>query len=102
MEVEKVLNPNPNPHNFKVQQTLQLGKLTIAQVVYPDCTNYEGNKILVFELTAEQVRDMKVIDPHFSRIAPHLSPIARFVPTERGWEMALNFAKIVHQLETIG
>ena len=70
-----------------------MGKYVIAEIRYHGCTNYEGHKILVFDsLTEEQIKLMPILDPHFSKDSPHLSPIARFVPTEKGWDMAILFA----------
>ena len=40
---------NPNPANYKIISTLKIGNILIAEIVYPDCKNYEGKKILVFE-----------------------------------------------------
>ena len=63
----------------------------IILINYPDCINYEGNKILLFENTClEKLIDQGSIDPHFSDNKSKISPIARFVPTIQGWTMAVN------------
>lgn len=79
---------NPNPNKFKILKTEQVGKFLIAKIQYPDATNYEGVKVLVFEGVSDLLlRSSKKIDPHFCD-GSHLSPIARFEPTEKGWELA--------------
>lgn len=86
-DIRKVVNPDPR--NFEVLKTLVNGRYTVVMVKYPNCTNYEGNKILVFEdMTPEQLEKLSFLDPHFCKSKRHPSPIARFEPTERGWDMA--------------
>ena len=90
--------PNPDPSNFKIIKSLVGGdllssrKFLILKVNYPDCKNYEGNKILVYEnVTLEELLKQKTLDPHFSNSKEFYSPIARFEPTRKGWEMARTF-----------
>jgi hypothetical protein len=86
---------NPNPANYKIIETLTIGKILIVEIQYPDCKNYEGRKILVYEnVDAKELRAQKYIDPHFSINKRFYSPIARFEPTNRGWKMAESFAKM--------
>lgn len=93
--IKMVAPGNPDPTNFKVIETLTFGKILIVEIQYPDCKNYEGRKILVYEnVTMQQLRVQKYIDPHFSTNKQFKSPIARFEPTERGWKMAESFAKM--------
>lgn len=81
---------NPNPKNFKILRKLKNNWYTILLIQYPDCTNYEGNKILVFDnIELGNELELDIIDPHFTDKGP--SPIARFEPTERGWNMARFF-----------
>lgn len=81
---------NPNPSNFKIEKFEQVGKYTIMEVVYPDATNFEGKKILVFEnLDMVALINSKRLDPHF-QVESNL--IARFKPDEKGWERAHHFA----------
>ncbi|TXG80990.1 MAG: hypothetical protein E6R13_07190 [Spirochaetes bacterium] len=87
--------PNPNPENFKIKRVTQLRNFVVAWIKYPDCTNYEGSKILVFkDYSILKLRKRKSIDPHFSQSKKFKSPIARFEPTEEGWEMALKLCII--------
>jgi len=89
-------NPNPNPQNFNIVQTLQIKDSLIVDVVYPDCTNYEGHKILVYRnTTIDKLTKQGTIDPHFSNNKTKLSPFARFEPTPVGWQAAVQFATII-------
>lgn len=79
--------PNPNPKNYKIVNGFEENDFTVIEVHYPDCTNFEGIKILVFSGNIlEQVKRLKELDPHFC--GNHLSPIARFAPNIKGF-MAL-------------
>ena len=90
-----VVPGNPYPANYKIIDTLTYGDILIVEIQYPDCKNYEGRKILVYEgVTSQELRKQKYIDPHFSINKKFHSPIARFEPTERGWKMAESFAKM--------
>jgi hypothetical protein len=85
--------PNPNPHNFEVKFLHKVNGYSIMYVNYPDCTNYEGNKILVYDkgFDVNILLAVKRVDPHF--FSHKDSPIARFEPTERGLKMACSFAE---------
>jgi hypothetical protein len=86
--------PNPNPYNFQIIYWEEhKEKYTIAEIIYPDCTNYEGHKICVYETTHEKLSAQEFLDPHFCNNSKHLSPIARFVPTEKGLQMAQALVK---------
>ena len=86
--------PNPNPLNFKVISTEQIGDNVVAQIKYPDCTNYDGNKICLFKgVTVLDIKSRKVIDPHFADNT--MAPFARFKPTQDGWEAAKLLASII-------
>jgi len=84
--------PNPNPVNFKILELHEVGNVVVAMIKYPDCTNFEGVKICVFEnTTAQQINSRISIDPHFSKGDD--SPIARFKPTEKGIKLAFKLAE---------
>lgn len=88
--------PNPNPTNFIIEKIKPIGKFTIVMVRYPDCANYEGRKILVYEsISKKQVLELNLLDPHFCEDGKHPSPIARFKPTDQGWGHAVSFCKSV-------
>lgn len=88
-----VAKGNPDPRNFKILRIAAFESYTVVWVQYPDCTNYEGSKILVYQLPKTLVESLRILDPHFSSEKPAASPIARFVPTEIGWKMAENFVR---------
>ncbi|MCK9458528.1 MAG: hypothetical protein M0R80_02665 [Proteobacteria bacterium] len=86
--------PNPNPKNFEILYSEQIGEFLIVRIKYPDCTNFEGVKILVYaEGTVADLLAQGSIDPHFSNNPDFYSPIARFVPTTGGMVMAKAFVK---------
>jgi hypothetical protein len=85
--------PNPDPKQFRVEHYEKIGNGLVVLVVYPNCTTYEGRKVLVFASTSiTTVKSCKMLDPHFSdRLDPPAGtpiPVARFEPTDRGWRLA--------------
>jgi hypothetical protein len=88
---------NPDPNNYQLVQAEEKNGFLVVKIRYPDCTNYEGNKILVFkDVTLIQLVNQKLIDPHFfQNNKKYTSPIARFVPTDEGWEMALALIEVL-------
>jgi len=87
--IKEVILGNPNPSNFKILSAGMNENFTILKVKYPDCANYEGVKILVYKgHILKELMAMTEVDPHFCD--KHLSPIARFEPTEYGLKLALS------------
>ena len=86
--------PNPNPKNYKFKKHATImSRFLIVWVNYPDCDNYEGNKIMVYkDCSFSDLKAQGHLDPHFSENKRFHSPIARFVPTAEGWRMAATFA----------
>jgi hypothetical protein len=85
---------NPNPKNFRILQSERIGRFVILLVNYPDCNNFEGDKILVFEgVSVDELQSLTSLDPHFCDSKVHPSPLARFVPTLNGWVHATKFCK---------
>lgn len=84
------INPlNPNPKNFEFIKVEQFCGHVVAKIKYPNCTNYEGNKILVFKnKTKEEILNLTEIDPHFNK--DEYAPFARLEPTNEGWLMAIH------------
>lgn len=81
---------NPNPKNYIILFCEELGDFTYCEIQYPDCKNYEGIKILIFQgHVKEKVLSLKEIDPHFTEAT--LTPIARFSPSKNGRNMAKLF-----------
>lgn len=58
--------PNPDPRNFEILRSVRVKSFTIVEINYPDCKNYEGNKIMVYEATVEELTAQGHLDPHFS------------------------------------
>lgn len=93
--VEPVLKGNPNPQRFEILRVARQGIFLAVEVRYPDCSNYEGRKILLFKgLTEEKLRRLESLDPHFTGDPKVTSPIARFEPTSSGWDMAIKLASV--------
>lgn len=81
---------NPDPRRFTVKRAMGYGDYWVRLWLnYPDCTNYGGDKILVYEGYHHKELRPGPLDPHF--IESGISSIARFEPTERGWEMSFYF-----------
>ena len=94
--------PNPDPKNYIITHEYICGKFIVLKIRYPDCTNFEGNKILVYkDITLEDLKKQGSIDPHFSDNKEFHSPIARFEPTQEGIKMALDFVFFQSQKGTI-
>ncbi len=89
--IAAVKPPNPDPRKFVLGQYEQIGAHLAVWIRYPNCTAYEGRKVLVFaDTTIEQLAECPLIDPHFSDTVPQYTrtPVARFEPTLRGWRLA--------------
>jgi hypothetical protein len=78
---------NPKPDNYVINSKQLINGYTILEVNYPDCTNYEGNKILVFKGEPPTGK----LDPHFH---PESKLVARFVPEEGGMQMAIKICEV--------
>lgn len=84
---------NPNPACYQILDHEMIGDWLLVKIKYPDCTNYEGNKILVYKnVGLGELEIQGLIDPHFSDRKDYRSPVARFEPTSQGWQMARKFA----------
>ena len=89
------VGPNPNPNNYDIIGHLESNGWLLIKIKYPDCTNYEGIKILLFkDVTVMDLLKQRLIDPHFSQNEKYKSPFARFEPTEKGWFAATSLMKI--------
>ena len=94
LENSNMLTPfgNPKPGNFRIEESKRVGRFVIVRIQYPDCVNYEGKKILVFEnININKLYQLTNIDPHFCDSHDHPSPVARFKPDDKGWEYATIF-----------
>lgn len=86
---------NPDPYNFRVLEAEQRGQYIIIKINYPDCKNYEGDKVLVYKASLKDILNQKSLDPHFSNNEKIISPIARFTPDAIGWRNALAFCEML-------
>ncbi len=85
---------NPDPKNYTIKKIETIGRFLIIEINYPNCTNFEGNKILVFlDDKIEELMNQKAIDPYFSDSKKYIHPVARFIPNKVGWMLARNLAK---------
>ena len=83
--------PNPNKHRYEIVHVSYHGHMAIMFVRYPDCTTYNGNKVLVLEATDKDVEKLVTLDPHF--LGGQFSPIARFPGDPAGFAQAVAYAK---------
>lgn len=85
----KIADNTPNPKNFNIEKVKQIGNNFVSLIHYPNSTNFEGKKIL---LTTFNPSHRKELDPHFR---PYSGIIARFEPTETGWQLACRTADVL-------
>ena len=84
-EPNEITTPNPNKYNFKILDVLsKIGDLVLLRVHYPDCTTFDGVKIIIIECDYFDV-NMDILDPHF---LDDNNVLARFRPSARGLSMA--------------
>ena len=83
----------PDPSRFKVSLVCPIGSLWVARIRYANCSNYEGEKILVLR---KDPRKLTRLDPHFT---PGGIVFARFEPTKLGLETAILVARSVNAAE---
>lgn len=84
---------DPDPLRWHHVRSTDVGRFTVLEVVYEGVKNFEGRKILVFVDASYADLVDRPLDPHFSEHSP--SPVARFVPTDEGWRMAVDFCKMM-------
>ncbi len=90
----EVKAPAPNPLNFKVKNTIQVNCHLVAWIHYPDCNNFEGDKVLLYlNLSEKELYAQKSLDPHFNKDRKVVSPFARFEPTFQGMEAGVILAR---------
>jgi hypothetical protein len=88
--------PNPDPSNYEIMASVQSDTYLLILIRYPDCKNYEGRKVLLYKgATVAKLKAQKLIDPHFSDNPKFLSPLARFAPTEEGWEAGMTLMRVL-------
>lgn len=84
---------DPDPSKFILENVVEYNGNAAVQIKYPNCTNYEGTKIIVYKnVNYKQLASLKEIDPHFVE-GNVIKPFARFEPTEEGWYAAINLLR---------
>ena len=76
--------------SYIVRKRLYINGYTIMKVWYRAATNCGGFKILVMPGCLDDMSKHDMEDPHF---ADKGGPIARFHPSQDGWENAIRFAE---------
>ena len=95
--------PNPDPLEWSVLNSFEENGYLLVELRYPDCTNYEGKKIMLYQgVKLNELKQQKRIDPHFSDNPNFHSPIARFEPTWKGWQTGLLLMKNLYMVKSIG
>lgn len=95
-----VFDPNPDPFKFTIKETEIVGDCVVVLVHYPNCTTYNGNKILVYthqDWKTWLCSGTQELDPHF--LEGKISPIARFPANDEGEKQAKVFAKALFEHE---
>lgn len=75
-------NVDPNPACFRILSARIKRGHILAEILYPNCTNFEGRKIILFKgVSIHNITKMDYLDPHFSEKG---NIIARFSPSIEG------------------
>lgn len=89
-----VLDGEPIPTMFTVEDVQYLGEYVLVRINYPHCKNWDGDKICLYKTNVWiEVSCSGVIDPHF--LPDRLSPMARFEPSDEGVDLAV---RLLHSL----
>lgn len=78
-----------NEEVFEVQRVCPGPHYTAFWVHYPNCPR--GHKVMVFDNANAPQEPYTRIRPHFGEEG---SPVARYEPTEQGWDWAVLFATL--------
>ena len=83
---------NPDPVNFVIDNVISTKDYLLAIVTYPNCTNFDGQKYILFKGLSElELFEMDTLDPHFF---PENKIVARLKPNEEGLELAYKIMEI--------
>lgn len=82
-----------DPSEYKVLAAFEKNGYVALKIRYPDAVNFGGIKILVYKCTLAEIINQIEKDPHFDSrpFSEYLSPVARFRPSDEGWQIALLF-----------
>jgi hypothetical protein len=97
-KIRKIYLPNPDPNNYEIISSTQVGSTLILEICYPDCKNYEGHKIMLYKnTTLDNLKIQGSIDPHFCNNPNKKSPFLRIEPTKEGLDMAIHVAVTIER-----
>lgn len=86
---------DPDPSRFEILQHYEENGHTMILIKYPNCINYEGQKVILYkDTTFDKINSLKILDPHFTN-TNRIKPFARFEPTEDGIQACYNLMKIL-------
>ena len=88
---------DPRADNFRIIAVEEFANYLVAIVNYPNCTPYNGNKVLIYEdVSIKDITAWKLVDPHFLENKNFTSPIARFPYSAKGIKRAVEFALMLN------
>lgn len=92
-EKPKIRPGEPDPFNYVIKRTVRSpnGEYILAEVNYPNCKNFSGNKLLVVKTDLVTFIGRNSLDPHFLEEGSDMEVLARFRPTEEGWRAGRKF-----------
>ena len=47
---EKFVDKNPNPSEYKIEGSKQIGNNLVVEINYPNCSNFEGKKFFYLKI----------------------------------------------------
>ena len=87
-EQNRTLNPDPN--NYQILDFIVHEGYTLLKVHYPNITNANSVKIMLFDCSLVTLMNQRTLDPHFNEGSTSKKhPIARF--STKHWEAAKTF-----------
>lgn len=86
----------PDPYKFTIVKIEQLQNYTIVEANYDGCLSFGGNKLMLIKGI---YKSFEALDPHF--LNEEYPVIARFQPTELGWDMARASAEFLDSITPI-
>lgn len=93
----KIRSGEPDPFKYIIKRTVRSpdGKYVLAEVNYPNCVNFAGNKILLIKTDMMTFLGRNSLDPHFLEEGNDMEIMARFRPTEEGWRAARKYLEML-------
>jgi hypothetical protein len=85
----EVIEGEPDESDFNILKTHQYGENCLALIKYNGCKTYNGRKLMLYlGVKEEDLRQAKILNPHFLEESESYVPFARFEPTEKGRDAA--------------